>query len=170
MNRFKENTLLLAGFFILFLSTFALISWGSDYPNIEIARKSAFLNSLIKTLKCVWFRYFFIAIFPAHKNSTFSTTTSTPFIFNSTVEPRGCPYKYEWCQDTPNINFIQFLAAMLLLTIGYSFANIMSFAIFSKLQPTLKPQGLMMGFLTSAGSSSRASKQTYQDISLRMIN
>lgn len=84
-----------------------------------------------------------------------NTTTST---FNpSTTEDtrRGCPLEYEWCIYTPIVQLYQFIIAFLLLVSAYSVANVMSFTIYSKLLGP-KPQGTMMGLLTSCGSLSRA--------------
>lgn len=98
------------------------------------------------------------AIEPGQKNTTMShsNTTITPFVSSSTNEvPRGCPLNYEWCLYTPIIEIYQFVFAFILLASAYSVSNVMSFTIYSKLLGP-KPQGLMMGLLTSCGSLSRA--------------
>ena len=106
----------------------------------------------------------FLAIAPGEKNTTtlepFNTTmhstTTTTFDPRTTDDPRrGCPLDYEWCLYTPIIKLYQFLIGFVLLVSGYSVANVMSFAIYSKLLGP-KPQGTMMGLLTSIGSFSRA--------------
>lgn len=80
-------------------------------------------------------------------------TTTTDYITDE--PPRGCPLDYDWCFYTPIVKLYQFLIGFALLVSGYSIANVMSFAIYSKLLGP-KPQGTMMGFLTSIGSLSRA--------------
>lgn len=99
----------------------------------------------------------YLAIQPGQKNSTTFKPTNTTISFQTSSEepPRGCPLNYEWCFYTPIVQLFQFLIGFALLVIGYSIANVMSFAIYSKLLGP-KPQGLMMGILTSFGSLSRA--------------
>ncbi len=74
--------------------------------------------------------------------SAISPSINNSFTHNTTIapEPSGCPIEYKWCEYTPKINFYQFLFAMLLMVIGYSISNVMTFAIFSKLQATNRPQ------------------------------
>ena len=81
---------------------------------------------------------------------------TTSFDPRTTEDPRrGCPLEYEWCLYTPIVKLYQFIIAFVLLVSAYSVANVMSFTIYSKLLGP-KPQGTMMGLLTSCGSLSRA--------------
>ena len=96
----------------------------------------------------------FIAIGPDLRNSTTLLMNLTTQVTTTENPPAGCPFKYKWCYDTPIIQLYQFLIGFALLVSGYSVTNVMSFAIYSKLIG-LKPQGTMMGILTSFGSLSR---------------
>ncbi|CAF0817949.1 unnamed protein product [Brachionus calyciflorus] len=133
-KRFKEKSLMLFGYILLLISVVTFLPWGKTYPAIPI-----------QTME------------PGTKNAT------TPSSFNSTTStsvttgqaPAGCPLEYDWCFNTPIVRFFQFLLGFAFLVTGYSIANVMSFAIYSKLLGP-KPQGLMMGILTSCGSLSRA--------------
>ncbi len=44
VKRFKENLLMLVGFITVFLSLFCLISWGDNYPSIQIQSKDHFFR------------------------------------------------------------------------------------------------------------------------------
>jgi ceroid-lipofuscinosis MFS transporter 7 len=95
---------------------------------------------------------------PGFKNTTTPSpiiTTVTTTTLLSTQERRGCPLNYDWCLYTPIIKLFQFLLGFAFFVSGYSIVNVMSFAIYSKLLGP-KPQGTMMGILTSFGSLARA--------------
>lgn len=72
---------------------------------------------------------------PGYKNTTsapFFNTTSNPSPITD-QPPRGCPLDYDWCYYTPIVELFQFLLGFAILVCGYSIANVMSFAIYSKL-------------------------------------
>ena len=81
----------------------------------------------------------FEALGPGERRTTPAYNISATDFMNSTtpayssVEPRGCPYDYDWCYNTPIIKFYQFIIGFTLLVCAYSVANVMSFAIYSKL-------------------------------------
>ncbi|RNA24089.1 Major facilitator superfamily domain-containing 8 [Brachionus plicatilis] len=133
-KKFKEKTLMLFGYILLFVAVVAFLPWGDNFPSVQIP-----------------------TIQPGQKNTTslVPMNTTTSFRTSSEEPPRGCPLDYDWCFYTPIVQFFQFLIGFALLITGYSIANVMSFAIYSKLLGP-KPQGLMMGILTSCGSLSRA--------------
>ena len=68
------------------------------------------------------------------------------------VETHGCEAK--WCADIPELNFAQFIVGTGLVGVGYPAASAMIYSLFSLMLPPTK-QGVMMGWLTAAGSLSR---------------
>ncbi|XP_076055651.1 major facilitator superfamily domain-containing protein 8-like isoform X2 [Oratosquilla oratoria] len=66
----------------------------------------------------------------------------------------GCPPEQEWCTYTPIIEKSQMLAADIVALIGYPTSVTMVQTIFSKMLGP-RPQGVLMGVLTSTGSFSR---------------
>ena len=104
------------------------------------------ITALIFYYKC--FLLLSLAIEPGHRNSTTTAhPKNTTSLQTSTEEPpRGCPLDYEWCLDTPIIQLYQFLIGLVLLVSGYSMANVMSFAIYSKLLGP-KPQVLFFNII-----------------------
>ncbi len=85
--------------------------------------------------------------------------------FNSTLPPRptttadppkGCPLSdYQWCYYVPIIQLWQFILASVVITMGFTVANVICYSIYSK-KLGERPQGTMMGIFTSAGSLARA--------------
>ena len=75
------------------------------------------------------------AIQPGDRNTTMMTPTvnTTTVTSDTDPPPRGCPLEYDWCFYTPIVQLYQFLIGFALLVCGYSIANVMSFAIYSKL-------------------------------------
>ena len=128
---------MLVGYIMLFLAVVALLPWGSDFPSVQIPSMSYFVLFVFKIF--ISFLIFSFrtwkAIEPGHRNSTTSPHyKNTTRAQTSTEEPpRGCPLDYAWCLDTPIIQLYQFLIGLVLLVSGYSMANVMSFAIYSKL-------------------------------------
>ena len=72
------------------------------------------------------------------------------------TEPRGCDYlKQHWCEHIPRLQLWQFILGSLFMGVGFPIAQVMSYAIYSKLLGPF-PQGTMMGILTAAGSIARS--------------
>ncbi|GFR72377.1 major facilitator superfamily domain-containing protein 8 [Elysia marginata] len=92
------------------------------------------------------------------KTST-TTTTSPPTTTatsssNVTVSPEGCPWQYSWCRHVPALPLLQYLAAILVFSIGYPMCQMLSYTIYSKILGSM-PQGVWMGWITAAGSLAR---------------
>eukprot|EP00053_Salpingoeca_punica_P012391 m.110992 g.110992 ORF g.110992 m.110992 type:complete len:531 (-) comp15936_c0_seq1:329-1921(-) len=77
----------------------------------------------------------------------------TPDDDDDTATREGCNAK--WCKDMPAIMIWQYVVCLVLVGIGFPFANVMVFSLFSKILGP-KPQGVMMGVLASGGSLARA--------------
>jgi ceroid-lipofuscinosis MFS transporter 7 len=126
---------------------------------LSTASNRKYINIIIYI--CIFLRFFILIVkisliqaIDPHKSTTHAPSNGT--MPRSTTEdpPTGCPLDFKWCYDTPIVQLYQYLIGFALLVIGYSIANVMSFAIYSKLLGP-KPQGTMMGLLTSCGSLAR---------------
>ncbi|XP_033126474.1 major facilitator superfamily domain-containing protein 8-like [Anneissia japonica] len=63
----------------------------------------------------------------------------------------GCPWRYNWCNDTPNMILPFFYLAMSMFAIGYSISQVILYTMYTKILGP-RPQGLYMGFFTGVGS------------------
>ncbi|KAI6654608.1 hypothetical protein LOD99_1004 [Oopsacas minuta] len=85
---------------------------------------------------------------PIYPNGTYIKPNGT--------EAVGCDFiKHNWCEDVPRLELWQFIIGALFMGIGFPITQVMSYSMFSKLLGPF-PQGLMMGFLTAAGSLARS--------------
>ncbi|XP_065891982.1 major facilitator superfamily domain-containing protein 8-like isoform X2 [Dysidea avara] len=82
-----------------------------------------------------------------------SNYTGDP-VDNSTSK-LGCNYrKQSWCLDQPKIYLFQYVVGLYILTPGYCASSLICYTMFSKILGP-RPQGLMMGFISAAGSAGR---------------
>lgn len=84
----------------------------------------------------------------ANFSSTLLTTTASD-------DDKGCPRNYHWCYVVPRVQLWQYILGSIIITTGFSIANVICYSIFSKKLGD-RPQGTMMGIFTSAGSLARA--------------
>uniref|UniRef100_A0AAY5KSG4 Major facilitator superfamily (MFS) profile domain-containing protein n=1 Tax=Esox lucius TaxID=8010 RepID=A0AAY5KSG4_ESOLU len=125
-QRIGDRPVLLGGLIIIFCGFFVLLPWGDHYPQIRWADV---------------------------RNVTHKTFDPNP-ASNGSFEPTGCPAEQTWCQYTPAVHLAQFIAADVLIGVGYPACNVMSYTLYSKILGS-KPQGVYMGWLTAAGSGAR---------------
>lgn len=149
---------------ICFLGYFVFLPWGSDYPSLQIPSKSTFL--FIDFLK---FRFHLLLAYtprPPDTTTPMSENTTTSALFlenvgttavspgNSTSDPIGCPFLYDWCYYVPRVKLGQYIMASVIITSGFTVGNVICYSIYSK-KLGERPQGTMMGIFTSAGSLAR---------------
>lgn len=126
--RVGDRPLLLGGLILIFVGFFVLLPWGNQYPKIQ------------------WTDI---------KNNTMPPIQLTPTTAsNSSLEPTGCPSEQTWCLFTPVIHLAQYITSDILIGMGYSTCNVMSYILYSKILGP-KPQGVYMGWLTASGSAAR---------------
>lgn len=126
LSRFiQERTLFVFGIMLLSISLFLFIPLPGEPPVIK-----------------------YEPIFP---NGTY-----IPDFKQNGSEAVGCDFvKQNWCEDIPKLEMWQFLLGAMFMGVGFPIAQVMSYAIFSKLLGPF-PQGVLMGFLTAAGSLARS--------------
>ncbi|XP_065891984.1 major facilitator superfamily domain-containing protein 8-like isoform X2 [Dysidea avara] len=90
---------------------------------------------------------------PIQMTDVLSNYTGDP-LDNSTSK-LGCDYhKQSWCLDQPKIYLFQYVVGLYILTPGYCASSLICYTMFSKILGP-RPQGLMMGFISAAGSAGR---------------
>jgi len=82
------------------------------------------------------------------------TPQLTPEVTTNLTNIVGCPRQYNWCHTTPSIPFIQFIAAALLVGIGYPVASVTISILYSKIIGPF-PQGKYMGWFSGMGGIAR---------------
>ncbi|XP_066241170.1 major facilitator superfamily domain-containing protein 8 isoform X5 [Saccopteryx leptura] len=134
-KKFGERAILLGGLTIVWAGFFILLPWGNQFPKVQW--EDLHNNSIPNTT----FGEIIITLWRSPKE-------------DHSEGPTGCPMAQAWCLDTPMIHLAQFLTAAVLIGIGYSSCNVMSYTLYSKiLGPS--PQGVYMGWLTASGSAAR---------------
>ncbi|KAK3600521.1 hypothetical protein CHS0354_028721 [Potamilus streckersoni] len=137
-QRVNERYLLLGGFCFCLCGFLVYLPWGNQFPNVQYA-------AITDSNTSSHIKYTYAATLDVN------TTTQLP---TTTMEATGCPVNYLWCRYTPAINLAQLLGGTLLISIGYTTCNVISYTIYSKILGP-KPQGLWMGWLTASGNLAR---------------
>ncbi|XP_035681931.1 major facilitator superfamily domain-containing protein 8-like isoform X1 [Branchiostoma floridae] len=139
-KRFNEKRMMLVAFFIMLGSFVMLIPYG-DQP---IPRVAGGLHPAVNITTPS----------PHPQNITHSPNVTVLTTPAATTPPRGCPWEYNWCDNTPKLFMGQMFAGFFLLGLSYPTSNVLSYAMYSKILGP-KPQGTWMGWLTASGSLAR---------------
>lgn len=127
LNRYvQERTLFVAGLMIISIALFLFIPLPGPTPVVKYE--------------------------PIYPNGS----SPSPDFLQNVTEAVGCDFfEQEWCEYVPQLRLWQFLLGSVLMGVGFANAQVMCYAIFSKMLGPF-PQGTMMGFLTAAGSLARS--------------
>ncbi|XP_010617161.1 major facilitator superfamily domain-containing protein 8 isoform X3 [Fukomys damarensis] len=130
-----ERALLLGGLLVVWAGFFILLPWGNQFPKIQW--KDLHNNSIPNTT----FGEIMIGLWKSSRE-------------DHNKLPTGCPIEQAWCLYTPVIHMAQFFTSAVLIGMGYSACNVMSYTLYSKILGP-EPQGIYMGWLTASGSGAR---------------
>ncbi|XP_054845876.1 major facilitator superfamily domain-containing protein 8 isoform X3 [Eublepharis macularius] len=133
-----ERAILYGGLVIILIGFFILLPWGNQLPNIQW--EDIKNNSVTRTVFSGSFASFW--------------TMQIQLPSNNSTEAPGCPIVQSWCLYTPVIYLGQYIAAVILIGLGYPVCNVMSYTLYSKILGP-RPQGVYMGWLTACGSGAR---------------
>ncbi|KAI8510511.1 Major facilitator super domain-containing protein 8 [Branchiostoma belcheri] len=139
-RKFNEKRMMLVAFFIMLASFVMLIPFGND----PIPRVAPGLHPAVNITTPS----------PHPQNITFAPNVTILTTPAATTPPRGCPWDYHWCDNTPKLYIEQMFAGFFLLGLSYPTTNVLSYAMYSKILGP-KPQGTAMGWLTASGSLAR---------------